>query len=114
MAVTSSVTITSHADEIKKLTDSQVDAILTAIGFQAETYAKENCPVDTGRLRNSITHETDSNAVYIGSNVEYAPAVELKDMRHTTGKAHFLRDALQDHASEYENIIEQGLKSALG
>lgn len=29
---------------------------LEMIGLQAERYAKEGCPVDTGRLRSSITH----------------------------------------------------------
>ena len=48
---------------------------LTAIGSSAETYAKQETPVCTGRLRNSISHETDEEAVYIGTNVEYAAFV---------------------------------------
>ena len=48
---------------------------LTAIGATAETYAKKATPVDTGRLRNSISHTVDGEAVYIGSNVEYAAFV---------------------------------------
>ena len=48
---------------------------LTAIGATAETYAKKATPVCTGRLRNSISHETDEEAVYIGTNVEYAAFV---------------------------------------
>ena len=48
---------------------------LEAIGLTAETYAKKSTPVDTGRLRNSISHETDKEAVYIGTNVEYAAFV---------------------------------------
>ena len=48
---------------------------LEAIGLTAETYAKQETPVDTGRLRNSISHETDKEAVYIGTNVEYAAFV---------------------------------------
>ena len=37
------------------------------------------CPVDTGNLRNSITHTVDGagQKTYIGTNVEYAPYVEL-------------------------------------
>ena len=59
------------------------------IGLKAEGYAKRLCPVGTvestgkkgyrgGTLRNSITHVTrpDEKAVYIGTNVEYAPHVE--------------------------------------
>ena len=48
---------------------------LEAIGLTAETYAKKITPVDTGRLRNSISHSVDGEAVYIGSNVEYAACV---------------------------------------
>ena len=48
---------------------------LEAIGLTAETYAKKATPVDTGRLRNSISHATDKEAVYIGTNVEYAAFV---------------------------------------
>ena len=48
---------------------------LEAIGLTAETYAKQETPVDTGRLRNSISHTVDGEATYIGSNVEYAAFV---------------------------------------
>ena len=48
---------------------------LEAIGLTAETYAKKATPVDTGRLRNSISHTVDGEATYIGSNVEYAAFV---------------------------------------
>ena len=48
---------------------------LEAIGLTAETYAKKETPVDTGRLRNSISHTVDGEATYIGSNVEYAAFV---------------------------------------
>lgn len=50
---------------------------LERIGQAAEGYAKDLCPVDTGNLRNSITHVVDEGggAVYIGSNTEYAPYV---------------------------------------
>ena len=42
--------------------------------------AKRGCPVDTGRLRASLSYQvtTDADGVvgYVGSNVEYAPYVE--------------------------------------
>lgn len=67
--------------EIKDFTPDILDFIknqkllaLEVIGGQAEKYAKGLCPVDTGRLRNSITHSLASgeDAVYVGSNVEYS------------------------------------------
>ena len=53
------------------------DAVLRALercGSEAEGYAKDLCPVDTGALRNSISHKVDESerAVYVGSNNEYA------------------------------------------
>lgn len=83
---------------------------LEKIGLVAEGYAKKACPVDTGRLRNSITHQLDGNkAVYIGTNVEYAPYVELGTSRQRAQE--FLRPAAQDHASQYRKIIESELQN---
>ena len=60
--------------------DAMHDAVVQALercGEQAEGYAKDLTPVDTGNLRNSITHQVDDgeSTVYIGTNVEYAPYV---------------------------------------
>ena len=77
---------------------------LEIIGLTAEKYAKEITPVDTGRLRNSITHEVDGKDVYIGSNVEYAPHVEYGTIRQKAQP--FLRPAATDHASTYKQIIQ--------
>lgn len=66
------------ADVLEAMHDAVVQA-LERCGEQAEGYAKDLAPVDTGNLRNSITHQVDDgeSAVYIGSNVEYATYVEL-------------------------------------
>lgn len=89
----------------------QVNLGMEAIGLTAEKHAKENCPVDTGRLRNSISHEVDQKDVYIGTNVEYAAAVEFNDfVHHATGRAHFLRDAATTHNDEYRAIMDTALK----
>ena len=71
------VVIKDNSDEFLKALPEQIEQALTAIGLTAESYAKQECPVDTGRLRNSITHAVESGekAVYIGTNVEYAAFV---------------------------------------
>lgn len=71
------VVIKDNTEEFLKALPEQIEQALMAIGLTAESYAKQDCPVDTGRLRNSITHavETGEQAVYIGSNVEYAAFV---------------------------------------
>ena len=84
---------------------------LEAIGLTAETYAKKATPVDTGRLRNSISHAVDGEAVYIGSNVEYAPYVELGTSR---AKAHhMLQKAATEHSAEYKRLAEDAIQSAI-
>lgn len=91
-----------------------IDAALTkalyAIGLLAEGYAKKECPVDTGRLRNSITNvvQQSEKAVYIGTNVEYAECVENGTSK--TEARHFLRHAAENHESQYRSV----LKSCLG
>lgn len=44
-----------------------------------ESKAKQNCPVNDGQLRQSISHDVDEREgiAIIGSNTEYAPYVEV-------------------------------------
>ena len=83
---------------------------LEAIGLTAEGHAKRITPVDTGRLRNSISHATDDEAAYIGTNVEYAPYVEL-GARGRDGK-HMLQRAATEHTDEYKRLMEDSMKNA--
>ena len=69
------IKFTSNVNDILSAMEKGKRNALTAIGSSAETYAKQETPVCTGRLRNSISHETDKEAVYIGTNVEYAAFV---------------------------------------
>ena len=80
---------------------------LERIGMQAEGYAQDLCPVDTGNLRNSITHTTDGTAAYIGTNAEYAPYVELGTRRAAAQP--FLKPAGTDHRGTYANIVKDEL-----
>lgn len=130
---------------------------LEKIGLVAEGYAKKLCPVDTGNLRNSITHKVvldaavsgditvqngrmdvrgdGSGAVYIGTNSEYAPYVELGTgiyakggggrptpwtyqdakgnwhMTHGNKSQPFLKPAAHDHRDQYRQILEDELKN---
>ena len=44
-----------NSKEYKELLTQAIRRGLRTIGMRAETHAKENCPVDTGYARNSIT-----------------------------------------------------------
>lgn len=89
--------------------DSAIGAALEEIGLLAENYATKKCPVDTGNLRGSITYEVDAgdNAVYIGTNVEYAPHVELGTSRQKAQP--FLRPAASEHGAQYSRVLKKAL-----
>lgn len=126
-------TMTDNSKEVLSAFNKQLQNGLNAIGMTAERYAKKDTPVDTGRLRASITFATqtkqgsagveaesedysmqatpEDTAVYIGSNVRYAIKIETMDMPHKTGKAHFLRDAAAQHGDEYKNLMKKALET---
>ena len=96
----------SNLKAIKGMSQKAIEDSLEIIGGMAESYAKRLCPVDTGRLRNSITHQREgTSAVVIGTNVEYAPFVELGTIRHPEPQP-YLRPAIEDHRDEYQMVLE--------
>lgn len=134
-----------NKEEVKNLSDAAVEKALETIGIKIEKYAKALCPVGTpestgirgyrgGTLRNSITHQVEvydgSGSVTAGSNVEYAPYVELGtgnyftpppewiefNASHGSGIGHgyvharpFLRPAIENHLKEFMDIIKHEL-----
>ena len=102
------VTFTSNLPEIETAVQQAKARALEIMGGKAESYAKKLAPVDTGNLRNSITHaQEDENTEVIGTNVEYAPYQELGT--HKMAPHPFLRPAAENHASEYKQIWEREL-----
>ena len=105
------VSIKSNAEAIKNAAPEAIERALEAIGLQAEGYAKMLCPVDTGRLRNSITHAVDVGELkaYIGTNVEYAAYVEMGTSRSKAQP--YLQPAVYNHTDEYSEMVEHFLKN---
>lgn len=132
-----SVEIQDHSAEVSAEIKAALLRGLEKCGLVAEGYAKKLQIPDTGNLRNSITHVVDEDepAVYIGTNVEYAPYVELGtgiyaeggggrptpwvyqdakgNWHYTRGnKAQpFLKPAAADHVGQYRDILESELKN---
>lgn len=107
-----------NEDNTEEFGNRMAPAIIRAlekIGLTAEGYAVKLAPVDTGRLRGSVTHALDNDepAVYIGTNVEYAPFQEIGTSRHAAanGGRGFLRPAAQDHMDQYRDILRGELES---
>ena len=134
--------IDDNTKEFLRTHEATKEKILEAIGIQAEGYAvkeiTEKKAVDTGLLRNSITHAisgkrpdkdayradkgdgegkydgqapADKNlAVYIGTNVKYGRYIELGSVGRSARP--FLRPAVTEHKEEYQKIIETAMKDA--
>lgn len=122
------IKFTSHKDEALSGINNAVERSLEMIGIKAEKYAKALAPVGTpestgipgyrgGTLRNSISHASDGNSAYIGTNVEYAPYQELgftsvagRHIPAANGGKGYLRPAVQEHIEEYKRIVENEMK----
>ena len=131
------VEIKDNSGLCKKALLVAIQSALEKIGLVAEGYAKKLCPVDTGNLRNSITHviDEDEPAAYIGTNNEYAPYVELGTGKYAEGGGGrptpwvyqdgkgnwhythgqkpqpFLKPAAERHAAQYKRILEDEIKN---
>lgn len=100
-----SVIFISHAKDALSEMEKAKSRALEIIGGKAESYAKKNSPVDTGRLRNSITHvRFDENTEAIGTNVDYAAYVELGTYKMAAKP--YLRPAVENHTTEYKEILK--------
>ena len=115
----------SNSEEIGELFEQACERALVRMGLSAEGFAKKEISrpkshadgtsrpnVDTGNLRNSISNKVKMNekSVYIGTNIEYAPYVELGTSR---AKAYpFLKPAVTEHSATYKRIIEDEMKKA--
>ena len=71
---TFALSVTSHRLTVESDVTKAIHRALEICGGKAETYAKKLCPVDTGNLRNNITHQRQGDDTeLIGSPTEYAP-----------------------------------------
>ena len=148
------VKVKSNINEVTRALGQQAIVALEECGLAAEGYAKRLCAVDTGLLRNSITHaigggpaaidsykssgfhantaatrragtagkavpirtgsyegnapNEDERAVYIGTNVEYAPYVEMGTS--STPAQPFIQPAVKNHGNEYKQILQSHLQ----
>lgn len=130
------VNLTDNSEKVLEEFKAAVLRALERCGSEAEGYAKELVPVDTGNLRNSISHQVDDGepAAYVGTNSEYGAYVELGTgiyaesggrptpwvYQDANGNWHwtqgnraqpYLKPAVADHAQTYRNIIEDEMKS---
>ena len=140
----SKIAIVDNSSIVKSAFEEAVSKALEAIGQAGEKNAKkeitkavyDQSPAKsgykrTGNLRNSLTHASDGEFAYIGTNVEYAPYVELGTGKYVQGGRQtpwkykdekgwhvtsgmpprpFLKPAVENYMDEYEKITKDFLK----
>lgn len=112
------VKFTSHRKEIESKVDEACQIALEIIGGMAESDVKvqitKNRSVVTGNLRLSITHAPeDEKTMAVGTDVEYAPYVELGH-RSRGGKKFinpkpYLQPAISGNLKKYKAVAQDVL-----
>lgn len=74
----------------------------------AESQTKVLCPVDTGNLRSSYTHESDQEHMTVGTDVEYGKYQELGTYK-MTAQPH-LRPSFERNITQFKSIVEGNLR----
>ena len=113
-----SIVFTDNIEKVLSMIDSAITAGLVEIGAKAQGYAKDNTPVRTGTLRDSIGVEVkpDEKAAYIGTMIDrfpeepYGKYVELGSMGRQG--VHMLQRAATEHTAEYKRLLEESMKNA--
>lgn len=102
-----------NSEEYKSLLAQAIRRGLRTIGMKAETHAKENCPVDTGYARNSITYalsgETADISSYKADAGKNGKPPKTGEYRGTLGKIEDNYVAIGSNV-EYFPFIEEGAR----
>jgi HK97 gp10 family phage protein len=103
--------------KINKSTADEVEQALINSALMVERSAKIKAPVDTGRLRQSITHNdydfgSENPHVKVGTNVEYAPSVEFGTSKMAAQP--FLRPAYEENKQKILKEIAKAVKKGCG
>ena len=95
--------IEDNTDDILNEVDRLIKQKLELAALIVEHTAKQLCPVLTGTLRRSITRQIEKREARVGSNVEYAPFVEIGTSKMTAQP--YLRPALHSNMSKIKRIF---------
>ena len=106
-----------YGREVEKKVYTETQKALLKACFLVEGDAKKLCPVDTTRLRTSITKEVEETVGRVGSNVEYARRIELGFVgADSLGRVYnqspqpYLRPALEKNRSKILGLFKDLIK----
>lgn len=101
-----------YGDKAIKNMEQAISNALTASALLVEGQAKDLTPVDTGNLRNSIAHEVEKKEARVGTNVEYAPFVELGTVKMAAQP--YLNPALEANKGNIKKIFADAIRREVG
>ena len=105
-----------HSKFVKSTKTKALDGIEECAKGVMLTQAKEDCPVDHGIMRGSLTTERDDAnlCVYLGGGgpaEAYIHRQEVdRSLQHKVGKAGFIRDSVDMHAPKLKGYIQSHVK----
>lgn len=122
------VTVKNDISKVQGQIEKAMLRALTRAAIDVDRTAKENCPVDTGRLRASISYSVDGQegegfeakensedidhqiksapgGAIVGTNVVYAKAIEYGHSKKAPSG--YLRRALDQNEGNIKEIIKQ-------
>lgn len=133
-------TLTSQLEAFDAALDRRLFEAMEELGLRIEASARRKVPVDNGRLRGSLSNKVQREgastiALYVGTNVQYAEAVEYGRgpiSASGDGVLHFtidgeeifvksvgpapaqpyLRPAITQHRSTAEDLIQEAVEDA--
>ena len=130
MRTTNPKVIEKAFDDKFNAISNNIDEALVEIGERGVNYLKLETPVDTGRLRQSMSYtvgskvyrplgndtedtlrpSNDKESVYIGTNVVYAPSVEY---RAKNGSAGFMYRAYKQLKRRVPDILSKAIQKGM-
>lgn len=109
MKYKSHITFENNTKKVLDEAKLKKNQILVAIGEKAVSIWKQIITkekiVDTGRFRNSTTYKERKNEVVIGSNVKYAPYLELGTSKMKARPT--LKPTILNYGKAYKKIAQQ-------
>ena len=84
---TFSIRIEDHTDDVMAEVRDRMRQALSLMGEEVEGNAKEYCPVDTGLLRNSITHTGAGQSVSMSYHASYGSNRSSSGRRYSAASA---------------------------
>ena len=100
--------------EVMRAIEAATQKALNTAAIIVEGSAVLRCPVDSGNLRGSISHQVLADHAKVGTNVDYAPYPEFGvASKPSYPKQPYLRPALDENKGKAQKAMSDIYQSAI-